>query len=281
MLQRELTKHSDVFVIRQSPHQENESLYWSKAAAILDLPQPEMIDSGILPMDRTTALSAMHRLLEDNLPTTGPPPADRQQLFATWRELTQEYGPVFLEKSPHHLHNRAVLELLLQAQDDMPEIQFRFIGLVRNPVDTLYSMWNRWKTVPEERESEWCRAYGNLLWLKKEAPEATHIVRYEDLTAAAGILGDLCTFIGVSLEPGMGDTLHRGSLQAWRSDPTFGYVPGDRVRRIAADFGYDEDDLATTPSRRWPLRREVGRRARQARSRAGSTRRRLSRKPRR
>ncbi len=277
VLQRELAKHSDINLMSRPPHQEGETLYWSKAAAVLGLPQPAMMDSTVLPMKRAAAQQAVQELVRDNLSQPDDYPTDKSGLFATWRDLTSQYGPVFLEKSPHHLHNRAVLELLLEAQRDLTEISFRYIGLVRNPVDTLYSMWKRWKTVPEAREGEWCRTYGNLLWLKEVAPQSTHIVRYEDLVSDPDAIRRLCDFVGVSWQQGMGDALHRSSLQAWRSDASFGYTPGDQVRAIAAAFNYEEADLETSKSWAWPARREVGHRVRRARLWVGSRRRQLRR----
>lgn len=270
ILQLELAKHSAVNTMRTSHHEENETLYWSKAAAVLDLHQPEMIDSSILPMARTVAGEALERLLQDNLDEPGPTPITRAELFGAWHQLTAFYGPVFLEKSPHHLHNRAVLELLLDAQRELSDVDFRFVGLVRNPVDTMYSMWNRWKTVPEAREGEWCRAYSNLLWLKENAPEHTTIVRYEDLITDPEAIGALVEFVGVDREPNVGADLHDGSLQAWRTDSSFGYQPGAEVRRTAAQFGYAAADLDNARSAVWPIRRRALSVVRRVRTRAGS-----------
>lgn len=273
VLQRELAKHPAVNIMRKPHHQENETLFWSKAAAVLDLAQPAMIDSSILPMSRSVASEALARLLDDNLDQAGPAPRTAVEVFAAWKRLAAAYGPVFLEKSPHHLHNRAVLELLLEAQRDLVDLEFRFVGLVRNPVDTMYSMWNRWKTVPEAREGEWCRAYSNLLWLKETAPEHTIIIKYEDLIADPATIAALVEFIGVSPDPLVGADLHGGSLQAWRSDSGFGYEPGPAVRRIAARFGYTAAELDNTGSALWPIRRRALSAIRRARVLVGAFRR--------
>ncbi len=273
VLQRELARHSAVSIMRKPQHQEDETLYWSKAAAVLGLDQPRMIDSIILPMERQVALDSLEQLFADNLPEPIPPPQSRSEIFSAWRLLAVEYGPVFLEKSPHHLHNVDVLELLLAARDATPDVRFRFVGLVRNPVDTMYSMWKRWRTPPEAREGEWCRAYSNLQWLHEQAPEHTHLIRYEDLTADPGALGDLFGFLGLELEAGLGETLHSRSVQAWRNDRGFGYQPSEQVRRIAASFGYSDEDLANPLSRTWPLRRTLVSTGRSLRSAAGRVRR--------
>jgi hypothetical protein len=274
VLQRELAKHSAVSIMRRPHHNENETLYWSKAAAVLDLPQPPMIDSSILPMSRTVARAALERLLHDNLDDPGPTPETAQSLNEAWHQLTVAYGPVFLEKSPHHLHSRPVLELLLDAQRELTDVEFRFVGLVRNPIDTMYSMWKRWKTVPETREREWCRTYENLLWLEAAAPDTTQTVRYEDLIADPQSMSSLLDFIGVDAEPQVGAELHGASLQSWRADSGFGYQPGHEVRRLATRFGYSESDLNNTGNRTWPVRRTAASTARRARTWVGTLRKR-------
>ena len=275
VLQRELARHSAVSTMRKPQHQEDETLYWSKAAAVLGLDQPKMIDSTILPMQRQVALDSLEQLFADNLPDPIPAPQSRSEIFSAWQRLAAHYGPVFLEKSPHHLHNAEVLQLLLAARDATPEVNFRFIGLVRNPVDTMYSMWKRWRTPPEAREAEWCRAYANLQWLIAQAPDHTHVIRYEDLTGDPGALGDLLGFLGLSSEAGVGDTLHRRSVQTWRNDRGFGYQPSTEVRRIATSLGYSDDDLANPGHWTWPLRRTVLSTTRSVRSAAGRIRHRL------
>jgi hypothetical protein len=270
VLQRELARHSAIKTMRRPPHQEGETLFWSKAAALFDLPQPPMIDSTLLPMSRHRAHGDIASLLADNLTQSVGVPETREQLFDVWRLLTLEYAPVFLEKSPHHLHNRAVLELVLETSARLRDVEFRFVGLVRNPVDTLYSMWKRWRTVPEARAVEWCRAYGNLLWLSDEAPDLTRVVRYEDLVADPAEMRDLLDFLGLQPESAVGYEFHRGSLGAWRNDPHFGYQPDLQLRALALEFGYSPDEVENRPSGWWPVEREVWSRGRRVRTRAGS-----------
>lgn len=269
-LQSELARHSAVRLLSRPPHQAGESLYWSKAVALLGLPQPQMIDSRLIPMSEGNARRAMARLIADNIPHPVATPRTREEVIDVWQELTAAYRPVFLEKSPHHLHNIAVLELLVEASKDLADIDFRFIGLVRNPLDTLYSMWSRWRVIPEARAAEWCRAYDNLLWLRDTVPELTHIVRYEDLVADGEVVQGLLDFIGLQPEDGIGSEFHRESLQAWRSDPHFGYRPDSRLRAIAAAFGYGAEDLDNEPSPWWPVERALYSRVSRLRTRAGS-----------
>ncbi len=257
---------------------EGETLFWSKAAALLGLPQPEMIDSKLLPMSRKDASVALARLIADNLDEPGPPPVTREQVFETWARLAAQYQPVFLEKSPHHLHNHAVLELLLDAEAKLDDVQFRFIGLVRNPLDTLYSMWRRWRTIPEKRSAEWSRVYTNLQWLQQTAPDRTMVVRYEDLVSDPAVIEDLLGFIGVAPEPGVGQGFHRGSLGSWQADSRFGYQPSDDLRAVAAIYGYGPGELDNPPNRWWPVDRELRAGSRAIRTRAGTVWRGLTRR---
>jgi hypothetical protein len=270
VLQRELARHSGVNTMRKPPHQEGETLYWSKCAALLGLPQPAMIDSKLLPMSADRASSALANLIAANLDGPVGTPATRAEVFAVWRALTEQYAPAFLEKSPHHLHNRAVLELLLDAAASLDDVDFRFIGLVRNPLDTLYSMWQRWRTVPEARAGEWCRAYENLLWLQDAVPGAIRIIRYEDMVTQPAVVTGVLDFIGVTPDPIVGEGFHCGSLHAWRNDSRFGYQPDSRLRALAGAFGYGPDDLDSGASRLWPFERELLHGVRRLRTRAGS-----------
>ena len=97
--------------------------------------------------------------------------------------MCRQFGPVFVEKSPHHLHQWAALDLLLEAVRLLPETDFRFVGLVRSPMDVLYSMWRRWRTDPEYFQHHWRLAYENLLRFKQHADGQLLMVRYEDLAA--------------------------------------------------------------------------------------------------
>lgn len=167
-LQREFAHHSGVHHITETPHNEYETLYWLKAAALLGLPLASMRYSNVLPMRSDAARKAIVQLVSGNTAGWTSSPGDEALVFGGWEALCRSCGPVFFEKSPHHVHQRSALSLMLQAIERLPEISFRFIGLVRNPMDTLYSMWSRWRYVPEQRQDEWVRAYRNLLWFQEQ-----------------------------------------------------------------------------------------------------------------
>ena len=60
-----------------------------------------------------------------------------------------------------------------------------FVGLVRNPLDTLYSSWRRFGVPPAMEEPLWRIAYENLQALAARRPDQVHLIRYEQLVGAA------------------------------------------------------------------------------------------------
>lgn len=257
-----------------TPHKEAETLYWIKAAAALGMEQVPMRYSRSIPYEQANARRELARLLEHNLPEgaaeglSGSGNLTAEQLeefvFAGWRALCEAHGPVFFEKSPHHLHQRSSLKLMLQARERLPEISFRFIGLVRNPLDTLYSMWSRWRYVPELQEPEWIRAYKNLRWFQQQAGDSLKIVRYEDLTADAACLAELLEFCGLPAE-NVDSQLHQQAREKWRDDKFFGFQPAQQTLDLARSYGYQADALRNErhplwlPYRTWHRALRTGR----------------------
>ena len=253
VLQDELLKHASIRGLQKTPHQEGETLYWNKAAALLGLPQVRMIDSRVLPMDARTARTALEQLCVDNLDSFIPPDDNRELVFGGWRALVQGHQPVFLEKSPHHLHYQSALDLIVEADQSNPDIAFRYLGLVRDPMDTLYSMWRRWGVPPDTRQHEWVRAYRNLLALRERVADRFLLIRYEDLVSDPTAIQKVCDFIGVEWQADIGASLVTGSIGGWRRDKTYGFRPSQAVLDLASEFGYDgPGDLPTVAS--WPLR---------------------------
>ena len=253
VLQDELLKHGSVNGLQKTPHQEGETLFWNKAAALLGMPQVRMIDSRILPMDPQTARTALEQLCVDNLDSYIPPVNDRELVFGGWRALVLGHQPVFLEKSPHHIHFQSALDLIVEADDTNPDIPFRYLGLARDPMDTLYSMWRRWGVPPDTRQHEWVRAYRNLLALSERVADRFLLIRYEDLVTDPTVMRKVCEFIGVEWQDDIGASLVAGSIGAWRRDKTYGFRPSPAVLDLAAKLGYDgPGDLPNVPS--WPLR---------------------------
>lgn len=267
ILQTELLKHPSVRALAKTPHQEGETLFWNKAVALLGLRQERIAHSHVLPMEFSTARQALESLVTDNVPGFMVPADDRALVFEGWRALATAHGPVFLEKSPHHLHYRDALSLILEAENRLPDLPFRFIGLVRDPMDTIYSMWNRWRVPPERSQHDWVRAYQNLLWLQEQVGERMVLVRYEDLISDRAQLRRVCALLEIDLVTGMGSGFSSGSVRAWRKDRGFGFQPASEVKELAHALGYPIMEPAA--SRLWPLRREFILATRRLRSRGG------------
>ena len=64
MLQRELARHPEVNVVRWTRHQENETLYWNKAAIVMGLPHENLYRS-VLPMPPAQARDQLVEFLEN------------------------------------------------------------------------------------------------------------------------------------------------------------------------------------------------------------------------
>lgn len=244
ILQAELRAHPAISGLAHTPHQEGETLFWNKAAALLGRPQGRMVDSSVLPMRPADARRALLKLCVDNLAEFLPPEDDRSLVFEGWRALVMAHRPVFLEKSPHHLHYSSALELLLEAEHASPDITYRFIGLVRDPVDTLHSMWSRWRVPPDLRQHEWVRAYRNLIEVQKATGDKFRLVRYEALVAEpAGTLNDLWRFIGLEGHAASGSRIIGTSVGRGRADHAFAFSPSPSLIELGAVWGYSVDPV--------------------------------------
>jgi hypothetical protein len=256
-LQNELAKQPDVNLVERTIHNENETLYWNKAAAVLGLPQVTIMDSDDLPITQNKARREIVEFLKANLGTFNPPSDDEQLVFEGWHRLCRRYGPVFLEKSPHHLHYWSALKLMAECERRCSDIKFRYIGLVRNPMATLYSMWIRWRTVPEKRQYQWLRAYRNLLQFRLLISNRLRVFKYEELVNGQTTIKCLCAFAGIQWMPGMGSGLRTSSVQKWRCDKMFGFTPSGDVISFAQELGYSDAELSSHKRIGWPIYREV------------------------
>ncbi|MEM8501979.1 MAG: sulfotransferase [Cyanobacteria bacterium P01_D01_bin.1] len=249
-LQRLLLRPGTVNCIRETRHFQNESLYWTKAASVLNLPQQNMLGSEV-PIPSQKARHDLIELLSSNLPNYKIPTDDTSLVFDGWRQLCYKYGPVFLEKSPHHLLQWSALELLLESMNQLSrEIDFLLVGLVRNPMDMLYSAFRRWKTPPEALQYEWMAAYNNLRKLSNLLGDHVVIVRYEDLTVSLKPLMPVFEFCETS-----GDelkTLSDHALLKWKDNPFFGFTLASEVEALARSYDYSTAELHNTPHRFWP-----------------------------
>lgn len=242
MLQRELARHPDVNVVRWTKHQENETLYWNKAAIVLGLPHEKLYRS-ILPMSEVRARDELVEFLTENLGAVPTQDANGDWLFEGWRALCDRFEPVFLEKSPHHIHCRSALSLIKECALRYPELGFRYIGLVRNPISTLYSMWKRWTIHPEKKQNEWITAHRNMLQFLNEQKTYAIRIKYEDIVIDTETIGKIFNHINVDNYDHIFHDIHRKSIESWKHDESFRWVPSSDLQELAATLGYSEEDV--------------------------------------
>ncbi len=247
-----LAKFADIQHVKRTRHYQNETLYWTKAASVLNLPQVDMVDSEV-PLSGKKARQDLLELLQQNVDFPTPTGPDQAWIMEGWRRLCQEYSPIFLEKSPHHLCQWSALELIIKCIDSLPEIDFLLIGLIRNPMDTIYSQYTRWKSPPRMIEKQWCVAYENLLRLKEIAGEKLVVVRYEDMVSSLKYMEPVFRFIGVTADAADSTYLHQRSLQKWKYDSLFGFTLSRETLDLAQQFGYKVDELSNSSYYFWPL----------------------------
>lgn len=250
-----LAQSANVRHIRKTRHFAHETLYWTKAASVLGMPQIDMVDSEV-PIEPEKARRDLIALLQDNLDDYTPPSNDEQMIMQGWRDLCRQHAPVFLEKSPHHLCQWSSLELMMKCAQKFDDVMFLFVGLVRNPMDTIYSQYTRWGTNPEKLQHQWHTAYRNLLKLKQMLGDQVVLLRYEDMVSSPRHMQAVFEYCGMSnpAEPGF---LHRRSLQKWKRDSFFGFSLSDETLRLAEAYGYREEELVNESYRFWPIVRNL------------------------
>lgn len=253
-LQYLLSKLGEINHVQYTRHYQNETLFWTKAASVLGLEQIDMLESEV-PIGKIEAHNDLHDLLNMNLGEEKQYEFDRETIFNAWQRLCSRFKPIMIEKSPHHLHQKAALDLILEAKQKLASIDFLLIGLIRNPMDTLYSMWQRWRFVPEKHQHEWWYAYKNLLELKQNIGNELVIVRYEDMVTDVQSLLPVIRFINVASENLSKTFLHSNSVQKWKADKKFGFQLDPKIVSLAAQFGYDQVDIANDGKSNWPIYR--------------------------
>jgi hypothetical protein len=248
-LQNLISECTDGKHVKSTRHVQHETLYWTKAASILGRKQIRIPDSEV-PIPRRKALIDLRALLQSNLPDFQLPSEPERLIFEGWRSLCIQFGPLFVEKSPHHLQQWPALELLIEAAHRLPEIDFRFIGLVRNPMDVLYSMWRRWRADPRKHQHYWRMAYENLRRFEQELAGRLLVVRYEELAANGDAARKLVEFLDRPATSEAKNYIHAKSLHRWKSDRWYGFQLDPEVERLALSYGYATVDLQ---NRSFPL----------------------------
>lgn len=259
--QKLMSKFANVNLVEKTYHYQNETLYWTKAASILGLPQNQMLDSSV-PYSPEKSYSDIVNLLKDNLGVEKLPDDPKELIFQGWAMLCKQYAPIFLEKSPHHLYQWSAIELILECIDRYQgEIDFLLIGLVRNPMDTLYSAFRRWKTPPERCQYEWLTAYQNLQKIKEIVQDKLVILRYEDIVSSVSFMNPVLNFCGVDISEVDDDFLYKKSVPEWKTNKLYGFNLADEVVDLAKEYGYTPAELTNESSVFWPTYRDVSRNA--------------------
>jgi hypothetical protein len=251
-----LAKLVDIKHVTKTRHFENETLYWTKAASILKMPQKKMLGSEV-PIESNNAKSDLKKILADNIKGFVAPNNDKDLIFGGWNELCATYSPIFLEKSPHHLYQWSSLELIMECMDLLSDVEFLLIGLVRNPMDTLYSAYRSWKIPPEKLQYEWLESYRNLQKLKSLVGERLVIIRYEDIVHSVESLNPVFKFCGLDSCSADNNYLHKQSINKWKNDKYYGFNLSDEVTQLAMSYGYKEDELKNTRKMIWPVYRRI------------------------
>ena len=233
--------------VQHTRHGEYETLYWTKAASILGLPQAQLLASEV-PIAPRKARTDLITLLAHNVPRFVPPNDDEALVFEGWRALCKRFAPVFVEKSPHHLQQWSCLELLASAVRRLPDVEFRFIGLVRNPMDMLYSAWRRWRLAPQAAQFEWFQAHQNLLRFKELVGDRLTIISYETLVSQDGVARAMLNKMHIAGSQARVASLHKNSVLSWKRDAGYGFQLDSTVAELAAEYGYTPEDLSKQPT---------------------------------
>lgn len=253
-----LAKFADLKHVQHTHHWAFETLYWSLAASILEMPQTKIPDS-VVPVPKVAARDELIALVRNNSHDFIPPQDDKDLVMNGWRHLCEAHAPIFLEKSPHHLCQQSSLDLIAQWMDVNNDIDTVLIGLVRNPMDTIYSQYARWRARPEALEGQWRTAYKNLLTLKDRVGDRVYIIRYEDLIQSTSVMEPVFNAIGVEADLADHNHMHQKSIQKWRADNAFGFALSEETITLAEQYGYQRTDMHNQPTPLWPLRREATR----------------------
>ena len=243
IFQREITKHSNISTVAWTPHSEAETLYWVKAANMLGYPDTAFWAS-CPPFPKRFSRRSLEKIVQKN--TGKLPDTDDTWSFLVqgWGSLVSAFGPVFFEKSPHHLNQWPALSCLNRyVKSSTADV--KFIGLVRNPLSVIYSTHTRWHSQAYERQFMWEQSYRNLLAMKQIYSSCQlMIVRYEDLIAdPRNEFEKVLSFIGLDFEDAIGKDLHARSLNKWDQDDSFSFKVHPAVMELGKQFGYSEQEM--------------------------------------
>ena len=258
-LQVYLTKNFNAHYIPHSDHFEHESLYWTKVASVLDLPQERMHKSEV-PIAIPNAVDGLSDLMMKNdVGARVHPQTTKEDFFEFFFQLCQNTSFPVVEKSPHHLFNFSNVELILEFKKYIADrADVILIGLVRHPIDTVYSGWTRWRFNCAAFEKEWLSSYQNLYSLV-ERGDVAGVFRYEDLSRSSYVLDEFLTGVCGLKKTSSDYSFNEKSLNKWKRDGLFPYKISEEAKDLARDFGYGEESFVSErrPSLYWTAREVV------------------------
>lgn len=252
--QNYLCKNYGAALVRHTPHHENETLFWAKAASILRLPQSSMHRSSV-PYSYSNAIAEIKRLSELNsISLKGIDLTSKNDLMELFYKLLPCESSLVFEKSPHHLFNHSNLQLMQEfAQHFRGIADVHFLGLIRSPRDTVYSAWNRWRYNCKRFEEEWTKSYRNLLDFAQDRI-GIKIFRYEDLVRSPSTLDEYMTSLG-QRKISNSFQFSAASVGKGNVDPSYLHRLSPATIEIATAFGYVLDqEPAPRLSSLWRLK---------------------------
>lgn len=237
-LQNYLKENLGYKTVLFTQHQEEETLYWSKVASILEIHQNKMYRSKV-PFNIGKAVEDLNEFFNKNrLPhITITKETTEKEFQEYYYELVLSLGPKFIEKSPHHLYNESNLYLIKNFVERYKnDIDFKIIGLIRHPQSVLLSGWKRWQFIPSGFEKEWNTSYINLLNWKDKLDII--FCEYEKIVTNKITLDQL---IGESVIDEK-YSFNSKSMNNWMNNKDYGFKLSDEVIMTAKRFGYTEFD---------------------------------------
>ena len=242
----------------QSRHEQHETLFWTKAASVLMKPQLDMLGSEV-PIPAVKARQDLESFLGENLNEDFTKLSDDDLIFNGWYKLLQKYGPVFIEKSPHHLMQMSAINLMLEfAHRYRERVSVKFIGLVRNPYDTACSQFRRWGIPVNAMLSQWRVAYSNLITLKEQSVSENdiYLLRYEEFIRNPNrTLETIRDFIGVVSNSDDVENEPIKDSKSAKSRQLFGFSLDKQTIDLAKSLGYSDDEMISPKSSVWPCYR--------------------------
>jgi hypothetical protein len=239
--QKVLTKYAQAKHIKYTRHNEQETLFWTKAASILGLRQEDMPESEI-PLTADFAKSDLQIFINNNL-NTHIQLNTKEDIFKAWDMLCKEFGPIFIEKSPHHLFQKSAIQLIQECIIQSKNVDYLLVGLVRNPMDVIYSQYKRWGFDPNLCEYTWIQTYNNLLSLMSRLTNNLVILKYEDMVFKSESIARIFYFCEKNVQDVDPTFFYTKSIQKWRNDTKWKFKLSDESIDIAKQFGYSYKEL--------------------------------------